>query len=66
MQQPQILKKFRDLFTVSLKGSKLVELPSGQIIGQPITRRQLKRDTRQARLARRAEFRAAKRDRPVL
>lgn len=41
--------------------SSLVVLKSGQIVGYPITRRELKRQLRQARLQRRAAFRTEKR-----
>lgn len=40
--------------------SRLITLPSGQIIGSPITRRELKRQLRQRRLGRRALRREAR------
>lgn len=50
------------IMNTSLMQSRLITLPSGQIVGHPVTRRELKRQTRQARLQRRAAFRQAKRD----
>lgn len=47
-----------------LQQSRLVTLKSGQIVGYPVTRRKLKRQLRQARLQRRAKFRAEKREHP--
>jgi hypothetical protein len=44
----------------TLSQSRLVTLKSGQIVGSPITRRQLKRDLRQLRLHRRAGMRMLK------
>jgi hypothetical protein len=41
----------------AMNQSRLVTLKTGQIVGYPLTRRELKRQLRQARLQRRAEFR---------
>lgn len=45
----------RDLAT-----SRLITLPSGQVIGHPVTRRELKRQLRQSRLRRRLGMRMLK------
>lgn len=47
--------------TEQLQQSRLVKLKSGQTVGYPVTRRELKQQLRQSRLERRAAFRAEKR-----
>jgi hypothetical protein len=47
--------------TPTLEQSRLTMKETGQLIGYPITRRELKRQLRQSRLARRDAFRNAKR-----
>lgn len=44
-----------------METSKLIVLGNGQIVGYPITRRELKRQLRQAKLSRRATYRALRR-----
>lgn len=46
---------------MQLTNSRLTQLPTGQLIGYPVTRRALKRQLRQARLTRRAEYRILRR-----
>lgn len=46
---------------IDLNQSRLIVLDNGQIIGSPVTRRELKRQMRQAKLQRRATVRQLRR-----
>lgn len=47
--------------TTAISQSRLITLPSGQVIGSPTTRRELKRQTGQERRERRALYRSLRR-----